>query len=231
MEEPEIPPSQTTAQTQPSPSAGHSRRTVVKLAVVCATGAAAGAGSAAIITHRGQAAPPLYRFFSEAEGALLIAICEQIIPRDDAPGATDAGVIHYIDRQLSGVLARHQQTYRVGLESFRRTCLDGFKMPFAELPTNQQIAALKLIESGQAQQNFWPDPSATPASLAPGRSPSPRSSASIQREFFNLVIDHTMQGFYGSPRHGGNRDYTSYRMLGLAYPNLIGQNRYATKQP
>jgi gluconate 2-dehydrogenase gamma chain len=45
------------------------------------------------------------------------------------------------------------------------------------------------------------------------------------------VLDHTRQGFYGSPRHGGNRDYASYRMLGLAYPNLIGQNRYANGRP
>ena len=35
-----------------------------------------------------------------------------------------------------------------------------------------------------------------------------------------------MQGFYGSPRHGGNRNYVSYKMLGLEYPRVIGQNRY-----
>jgi len=35
-----------------------------------------------------------------------------------------------------------------------------------------------------------------------------------------------MQGFYGSPRHGGNRNYASYKMMGLEYPRLIGQNRY-----
>jgi len=34
-----------------------------------------------------------------------------------------------------------------------------------------------------------------------------------------------MQGFYGNPRHGGNRDYASYRMLGLDYPQLVGQDR------
>jgi hypothetical protein len=44
--------------------------------------------------------------------------------------------------------------------------------------------------------------------------------------FFELIRDHTMQGFYGSPRHGGNWDYVSYRMLGLDYPQIIGQNRY-----
>ena len=38
-----------------------------------------------------------------------------------------------------------------------------------------------------------------------------------------------MQGFYGSPRHGGNKDYVSYRMLGLEYPDIIGQNRYGIR--
>jgi len=35
-----------------------------------------------------------------------------------------------------------------------------------------------------------------------------------------------MQGYYGSPRHGGNKDNMSYKMLKLDYPVVIGQNRY-----
>ena len=136
----------------------------------------------------------------------MIAICEQIIPRDDTPGATDAGVINYIDRQLCGPLARHQAAYRAGLESFRQTCQKVFNTPFEQLAFDKQTEALRLIESGKAPKELWKDPS--------------------QQGFFSLVVDHTMQGFYGSPRHGGNRDYASYRMLGLAYPNIIGQNRY-----
>jgi gluconate 2-dehydrogenase gamma chain len=46
------------------------------------------------------------------------------------------------------------------------------------------------------------------------------------KQFFNILLARTMQGFYGSPRHGGNKDYASYRMLKLEYPLLIGQNRY-----
>ncbi len=44
--------------------------------------------------------------------------------------------------------------------------------------------------------------------------------------FFRMVIAHTMQGFYGAPRHGGNKNYVSYKMLGVDYPLVIGQNRY-----
>jgi gluconate 2-dehydrogenase gamma chain len=190
---------------------GVSRRTVLKLVAVVALGAAVGVGASAGITHWGRTAPPPYRFFSEAEAKLLIAICEQIISRDDTPGATDAGVIYYIDRQISGPLARHQQSYRLGLVSFRKTCLQVYKTPFEELAFEQQTDALRLIEEDNAPNELWGDPS--------------------QKAFFDLVLDHTRQGFYGSPRHGGNRDYASYRMLGLAYPNLIGQNRYANGRP
>lgn len=46
------------------------------------------------------------------------------------------------------------------------------------------------------------------------------------RTFFELVRQHTMEGFYGSPRHGGNRDAVSWRMLGLAEPPLRGRAQY-----
>ena len=40
---------------------------------------------------------------------------------------------------------------------------------------------------------------------------------SLERDsFFEMLIDHTMQGFYGSPVHGGNRDGASWQMLGIA---------------
>ena len=44
--------------------------------------------------------------------------------------------------------------------------------------------------------------------------------------FFELVRKHTLEGYYGSPRHGGNRDAMSWRMLGLAEPPLLGRAQY-----
>jgi gluconate 2-dehydrogenase gamma chain len=35
-----------------------------------------------------------------------------------------------------------------------------------------------------------------------------------------------MEGYYGSPRHGGNRDAVSWRMLGLDEPPLRGRAQY-----
>ena len=45
------------------------------------------------------------------------------------------------------------------------------------------------------------------------------------RTFFELVRKHTLEGYYGSPRHGGNRDAVSWRMLGLAEPPVRGRAR------
>ena len=43
------------------------------------------------------------------------------------------------------------------------------------------------------------------------------------KAFFELILNHTRQGFYGDLRHGGNRDMASWKMLGLPYPQLRGR--------
>jgi gluconate 2-dehydrogenase gamma chain len=44
--------------------------------------------------------------------------------------------------------------------------------------------------------------------------------------FFDLILAHTRQGFYGDPRHGGNRDMVSWKMLGLPFPPVRGRMHY-----
>jgi gluconate 2-dehydrogenase gamma chain len=46
------------------------------------------------------------------------------------------------------------------------------------------------------------------------------------KRFFATAIAHTMQGYYGDPRHGGNRDAVSWRMLGVPVIPIRGRNRY-----
>jgi gluconate 2-dehydrogenase gamma chain len=46
------------------------------------------------------------------------------------------------------------------------------------------------------------------------------------KEFFELILTHTRQGYYGDPRHGGNRNMTSWKMLGLAFPPVRGRQHY-----
>jgi gluconate 2-dehydrogenase gamma chain len=51
------------------------------------------------------------------------------------------------------------------------------------------------------------------------------------RAFFDLILTHARQGFYGDPRHGGNRNMASWKMLGLAFPPVRGRQRYGEDQP
>ncbi len=44
--------------------------------------------------------------------------------------------------------------------------------------------------------------------------------------FFRMVRDHSMQSYYGDPRHGGNPDAVSWKMLGVADPPVRGRAHY-----
>lgn len=152
-----------------------------------------------------------WKFFTPEEARVADAIAEQIIPADQDPGAHDLGVVFFMDKQLAGTYARFQEAYRQGLAGVDTTSRLLFGGGFHELEWDQQTELLKQLESGKAPGEVWKH-----------RSPS---------AFFRMVRDHAMQGFYGSPRHGGNRGYGSYKMLGLDYPQIIGQNRYRYEQP
>lgn len=147
-----------------------------------------------------------YRFFTKEEAGCIISICEQFIPKDQSPGATDAGVIFYIDRQLSSVFHYDQDTYREGIKNLQAYCKENYKAAFELMGSDDQLKVLNAMEANQIGEDQWPK--GKPA------------------EFFNLVLSHTMQGFYGSPIHGGNKDYMSFEMLRIDYPLVIGQNRY-----
>jgi gluconate 2-dehydrogenase gamma chain len=141
-----------------------------------------------------------WRSLSEDEARTLEAICERIIPADQDPGAAWAGVVTYIDRQLGGPYRRLRKTYRMGLAGTDATSLAMFGKPCVALTPQQQDAVLQSIDKGQARGN----------------------SVSAQ-SFFDLVVSHTMQGFYGDPRHGGNRERVSWKMLRLPYPPVRGR--------
>jgi gluconate 2-dehydrogenase gamma chain len=133
-------------------------------------------------------------------------ISEQFIPADQDAGATEARLIKFFDKQLTGYYTRHQTTYRKGLESIELSARQLYNQAFSELSWEDQTHFLELMENAELPVEVWQEVD--------------------QRSFFNLMLDHTMQAFYGSPRHGGNCDYVSYKMLKVDYPHIIGQNRY-----
>jgi gluconate 2-dehydrogenase gamma chain len=137
-------------------------------------------GFVAIGTATAASAASEFTFFNASQAALVTLIAEQIVPADEDPGATRAGVVYYIDRQLSGPLSRFAPLYRESLAAFE---------PIREMTFAAQTEFLKSVERKERGE------------------PAAR--------LFAAMIDHTMQGFYGAPLHGGNRDEVSWKMLGI----------------
>jgi gluconate 2-dehydrogenase gamma chain len=152
-------------------------------------------GSAAVTIGCSHGKQGNWEFLSDEEAGTLAAICDQIVPADEFPSASQAGVLTYIDRQLIRHYRRHRDAYRAGLEQAQAMSRQRFGKDLASLTEPQQLD----VVSGLSQQN---------------------------RPFFELVRTHTLEGYYGSPRHGGNRDAASWRMLGLAEPPVLGRAQY-----
>jgi len=154
---------------------------------------AAAAAGTAFLSGCASSRPSQWEFLSERDAGTLKAICDQIIPADDFPSASQAGVVEFIDRQLVRHFRRHRSAYREGLERADSLSRKRFGGELARVTTARQLEIVRAIE----QQD---------------------------RMFFELVRGHTLDGYYGTPRHGGNRDAVSWRMLGLAEPPVLGRS-------
>lgn len=172
-----------------------SRRAFLKitgLAVVARTAATTPALAAALpaVPARG------FEVLTEQQVTTLAAIAEQIIPKDDDPGAREALVARYIDRVLAGQQRERRAVYVAGLASTNRTSTDMFGRQFAALDFDRQTRVLQAIDKGEVDRKHWADVDS--------------------QAFFHLVWTHTLEGFYASPEYGGNAEHASWKMVG--YP-------------
>jgi len=144
------------------------------------------------------------RFFTQSEALTVAAATARIFPSDVmGPGAREAGVAVYIDRQLAGPWGRDryryaqgpfeenasaefgyqgkatpQQIYRQGLKDLK---------DFDRLKAAEQDDALKQIE----------------ATL-----------------FFSLLRQNTIEGMFCDPMHGGNIDMVGWQLIGFPGPRM-----------
>jgi gluconate 2-dehydrogenase gamma chain len=163
------------------------------MAMAAATGSGIGCG--------GAGTPWLFLTVDEAR--TLAALCDQIVPPDEDPGAAWAGVVNYIDRQLCGPLEHLRGSYHQGIAAVNNSSRILHGADFAGLTAARQVELLTLMEQGRAPAEAWKQIPST--------------------KFVELLVDQTMQGFYGDPRHGGNREGASWKMLAIPYPPIRGR--------
>jgi gluconate 2-dehydrogenase gamma chain len=159
---------------------------------------------------------PLYVFFNAPEADFIEAAVERLIPADETgPGALQAGVNNYLDKQLGGAWGAGERLYRSGPWQ-AGTPTQGYQLPFTpaelfhtatrainasferqgtsfkRLPVDQQDAYLKTLETGNDDLDGVP-----------------------AKEFFSILLKMTVEGYFSDPVYGGNKDMLAWKMIGF----------------
>jgi gluconate 2-dehydrogenase gamma chain len=179
-----------------------------------------GASSAQAGDSRANDAAPLptaWLFFNAEEARTADAVLARVIPADgNGPGAREAGVVIFLDRQLAGAWGSGDHFYRKGpflagtpQQGYQLafTPAEMFRLGFAKLDEN----ARKL--RGAAFADLTPEQQdellaqAEQGKLDLGTLPS--------GTFFASLVDATMEGFFSDPIHGGNRGMIGWKLVGF----------------
>lgn len=172
-----------------------------------------------------------YTFLTRAEARFVEAAVARLVPADDlGPGALEAGVPYFIDQQLQGKFGlaakwymqgpwpegTEQQGYQLKLtpQEVYRVCIPAIDMHaeenegglFADLDPARQDAVLTALENGELSIEPLPD--------------------GLLSNFWQILLDNTMQGYFADPAYGGNQDKVGWRLVGFpgvaaAYRNVM----------
>lgn len=123
--------------------------------------------------------------------ATLRAAIDRIVPADDFPSASESGVADFLTQLIPA--ERLDDLYMQGLDALDAEASAIYEKPFAQLTPDEQDHLLAAVEFGDVR---------TPWSIAP-------------QEFFEVLNRQTIDGYYGDPGNGGNRDGAAWRMVGF----------------
>lgn len=209
---------------------GHSRRDfllrTITLAPAVAVGSTAMGALVAPAAARDTAAPASAQpardyqpgWFTAEEFAFITAAVARLIPSDErGPGALEAGVPEFIDRQMNTPYATGsnwymqgpfhpdmpkelgyqlplvpQQIYRLGIADADAWSQKQHGKVFASLSGEQQDALLSAFETGKAEFAQLP-----------------------AKTFFSYLLQNTREGFFCDPIHGGNQGMVGWKLIGF----------------
>ena len=144
------------------------------------------------------------RFFSEAEAVIVAAAAARIFPSDDTgPGAKEAAVVVYIDRQLAGPWGSDKHRYTEG--PFDEDAPAEFGYQGQATPRQIYRDSLKALRGFDRLE-----PSAQDEKLK-----------QIEKtRFFSLLHENTLEGMFCDPVHGGNADMVGWQLIGFPGPRM-----------
>jgi len=134
-----------------------------------------------------QSQAPRYRALTEQQAEDFGAAADRIIPRDDAPGARDVGVVFFADHLLATFAPARKPEFDRALAALNE-------------------AARKHVPTAPAARSF--------ASLTPSQQDETLRSIETT-DAFNLLRTITVSGYFSHPSHRGNRDEAGWKAIGF----------------
>jgi hypothetical protein len=166
-------------------------------------------------------------FFNEKEYAIVRAACARLIPTDEDPGATEAGVVDYIDGLLGAFAVDPPRIWAGGAFSGRFGG-DARFATFHRLSRLDELAWRTRIEGSLGlperefngphvglQQRYREGISALGADFAEVTEEEQDARLAAGRQFRRLLYEHACEGMYGPPEYGGNRDLVGWSNIGF----------------
>ena len=162
--------------------------------------------------------PGPWLYFTADEAAAVEAIVDRLIPADESgPGGKLAGCAVFIDRQLAGSFGDSRRLY------MRPPFADGTPSQGPQSPTlpteryRMSIAALDAYCKAQfAGKNFAALDAAQQDQVLDGLEKDEiKLKGASGKEFFETILQNTMEGFFADPIYGGNRDMAGWKLIGF----------------
>ena len=157
-------------------------------------------------------------YFTDDQYRVIEAVCARLIPTDQDPGATEAGVADYIDGLLGAFHFDPPRIWAGGAFSGRFGGAPGFAA-FHRLNRLDELAWRIRIEGSRGlPEREWNGPvvgwqeryaaglEQLGADFAAAGPDEQDRRLTEHKEFTDLVYEHACEGMYGAPEYGGNRD-------------------------
>jgi len=157
----------------------------------------AGAAIIPVAALTATAQTPAPSALSDAQLRILAALVDRIIPKDElGPSASESGVPVYINRSLGDYLAGEKTAFIEGLEATDALARRTQKAAFVDLTPAQQDAVLTSMDDGSA--DGFPN----------------------ARAFFNRARRLALEGMFGDPYYGGNKNFAGWDLIKYPGPRL-----------
>jgi gluconate 2-dehydrogenase gamma chain len=172
-----------------------------------------------------------YTYLKPQEVLFVEAVVDHMVPKDElTPSGTEIGIATYIDRALAGSWGKGDRLYmqgpwgkgtpnqgyqlpltpaalyRAAIAGSNAYCRKTFGQTFDKCTAEQKETFLKDLQAGKITLDGG----------LPGRA------------FFGVLYENVMEGFFGDPIYGGNKDKIGWKMLG--FPGVMANNAENVKQ-